>query len=110
MNDLKDENCQSCDSNTKKLAGEEKVGLLSRLANWEIVSDHHLQKQYSFKNYAEALNWVNTISAVAEEQNHHPEVTFTWGKVTIKIWTHSIDSLSRGDFVLAAKIDALDHT
>ncbi len=60
-----------------------------------------------FKNFAEALQYVNRIGELADEQNHHPDLRLAWGKVGITIWTHKIDGLSESDFIFAAKCDAL---
>lgn len=74
---------------------------------WKVVGAHHLEKQYEFKDFAQALAFVNKVGALAEEENHHPDITLGWGKVGITTWTHSAGGLSENDFVLAAKIDAL---
>jgi 4a-hydroxytetrahydrobiopterin dehydratase len=50
---------------------------------------------------------VNQVGELAEEQGHHPDICFGWGKVEITIWTHKIDGLTESDFILAAKIDEL---
>ncbi len=66
-----------------------------------------IEKEIKFKNFAEALAFVNKVGAVAEEENHHPDIELGWGKVQITLMTHSIGGLSENDFILAAKIDAL---
>ncbi|MFN2528070.1 MAG: 4a-hydroxytetrahydrobiopterin dehydratase [Candidatus Baltobacteraceae bacterium] len=53
------------------------------------------------------MQYVNRVGAMAEEQNHHPDLILTWGKVGITIWTHKIDGLTESDFIFAAKCDAL---
>ena len=74
---------------------------------WQVVEEHHLEKEFRFRNFAEALAFTNKIGAIAEEQGHHPDIDLAWGKVCVTIWTHKIDGLTRSDFVLAAKIDRL---
>jgi 4a-hydroxytetrahydrobiopterin dehydratase len=74
---------------------------------WEIVGEHHLEKGYAFPDFAGALDFTNRVGAIAEQQGHHPDILLSWGKVRVTIWTHKIDGLTRSDFVLAAKIDAL---
>ena len=81
--------------------------LAVEVPSWMIVDKHHLEKAFSFADFASALAFVNRIGAVAEEENHHPDITLGWGKVTVTTWTHSDGGLSENDFVLAAKIDAL---
>jgi hypothetical protein len=54
-----------------------------------------------------ALKFVNRVGELAEEQGHHPDISFAWGKVDITTWTHKINGLTESDFILAAKIDQL---
>jgi 4a-hydroxytetrahydrobiopterin dehydratase len=89
------------------LRGEEIKRLLAQLNGWDVEREHHLKKNYSFSNFAEALKFVNRAGALAEEQGHHPDICFGWGKVEVSIWTHKIDGLTESDFILAAKIDEL---
>ena len=74
-------------------------------AGWRVVENHHLQKEFTFPNFGEALAFVNRIAAIAEEMDHHPEITLTWGKVGVRIWTHTVNGLTRKDFQLADKIE-----
>ena len=90
------------------MAGEELEKLQAELGNdWQVIDDHHLEKEYSFKNFAEALEFTNKVGALAEEIFHHPDIFLTWGKVKISIWTHKIDGLNEADFIFAAKADGL---
>lgn len=75
--------------------------------DWELRENEHrfLEKTYRFKNFAEALDFVNRVGALAEEQAHHPDVYLAWGKVRLQIWTHKIKGLTESDFVFAAKCD-----
>jgi 4a-hydroxytetrahydrobiopterin dehydratase len=105
---LANETCVPCRGGVPPLAGEELAALARELGNgWRVVEAHHLEKEYAFPDFAEALAFTNRVGALAEEQGHHPDIYLAWGKVRITIWTHKIDGLSRGDFVLAAKIDRL---
>ena len=100
--------CVPCRGDTPPLRGEAVSRLLEQLGGgWRAVDEHHLEKEYAFPDFAEALAFTNRVGALAEEQGHHPDIYLAWGKVRITIWTHKIDGLSRGDFVLAAKIDQL---
>jgi 4a-hydroxytetrahydrobiopterin dehydratase len=74
---------------------------------WRVVDEHHLEKDYRFRDFAEALAYVNRVGAMAEQQKHHPDLFLAWGRVQVKIWTHKIDGLTESDFVFAAKCDAL---
>ena len=81
--------------------------LLAELDGWEVLSGDmaQLQKRYSFGTFADALAFVNNVGAIAEEQGHHPEITFTWGAATVRWWSHSLDGITRNDFIMAAKTD-----
>jgi 4a-hydroxytetrahydrobiopterin dehydratase len=71
------------------------------------VGEHHLEKQFAFKDFKQALEFTNKVGAVAEDQGHHPDIALAWGKVGITLWTHKIDGLTESDFVMAAKIESI---
>lgn len=79
--------------------------LAKELRGWEVVNDHHLRKAYTFEDFAAALRFVNSVGRLAEEQGHHPDICFGWGKAEVTIWTHKVNGLTESDFILAAKID-----
>ncbi len=81
--------------------------LAGQVPEWQVIEEHHLERSFRFKNFAEALRFTNGIGALAEEQGHHPDILLSWGKAAVRIWTHKIDGLTESDFVLAAKIDRL---
>jgi len=78
--------------------------LMEQLDGW-MFEQGHLAKSYTFNDFAGALEFVNRIGTIAEEQGHHPDIYMTWGKVSVEIWTHKIDGLTESDFILAAKFD-----
>jgi len=100
-------NCIPCSGLIPPLKGEGIRKLLDQLDGWDVCEEHHLTRTYEFGDFAAALEFVNKVGDLAEQQNHHPWIHFTWGKVRIEIWTHKIDGLTESDFVLAAKIDQL---
>jgi 4a-hydroxytetrahydrobiopterin dehydratase len=75
---------------------------------WEVVDGHHLQRKFDFEDFVGALDFVNQVGEVAEEKMHHPEIEFTWGEATVKIYSHDVDGLTRDDFELARAIDRLE--
>ena len=107
MIDLASRQCVPCRGGVPPLEGEETKELLAELHGWEVVNDHHLKKSYKFANFREAQDFVNQVGNLAEEQRHHPDICFGWGRAEITVWTHKIDGLTESDFVLAAKIDRL---
>ena len=107
MSELAERQCVPCRGGVPPLQGDELKALAAQLAGWEVIDGHHLQRTYKFKDFREALAFVNRVGELAEEQGHHPDICFGWGKAEISIWTHKIDGLTESDFVLAAKIDKL---
>jgi 4a-hydroxytetrahydrobiopterin dehydratase len=107
MSELATRQCIPCRGGVPPLKGEESRKLLAELEAWEVVGEHHLRKEYKFANFREAQNFVNRVGALAEEQGHHPDICYGWGRAEITIWTHKIDGLTESDFILAAKIDTL---
>ena len=107
MSELADRQCVPCRGGVPPLKADEVQGLLGQLAQWQAVGEHHLLKTYRFENFRESLVFVNRVGELAEQQGHHPDICFGWGKAEISIWTHKIDGLTESDFVLAAKIDKL---
>jgi len=104
--ELASKECVPCRGGVPPLAGDELKTLAQQLGNgWEVVDDHHLSKEFTFKNFAEALAFTNRVGGVAEEQNHHPDLYLAWGKVRVEIWTHKINGLTESDFIFAAKAD-----
>jgi 4a-hydroxytetrahydrobiopterin dehydratase len=106
MESLSSKHCVPCHGGVPRLGGEEIAPLLGQLEGWDAVEEHHLEKEYKFANFAEALDFINRIGAVAEAEGHHPDLSFGWGYARVRIYTHAIDGLSESDFILAAKIDA----
>lgn len=104
--DLAEKRCVPCRGGVPPLKGAELQNLLGQLGrNWRVVDEHHLEKEFRFADFAQALAFTNAVGAIAEEQDHHPDIYLAWGKVRITIWTHKIDGLTESDFILAAKID-----
>ena len=97
--------CVPCKGGVPPLTAEQSTRLLAQLEGWAVVDNHHLEKTYTLKDFAEALDLVNVIGAIAEEQQHHPDIYLAWGKVGVKIWTHKVNGLTESDFILAAKCD-----
>jgi 4a-hydroxytetrahydrobiopterin dehydratase len=103
---LAERTCVPCKGGVPPLTPEQTGPLLAQLDGWKVVDSHHLEKRYDVADFAQALELVNRIGAIAEEQGHHPDLYLAWGRVEVKIWTHKIDGLAESDFILAAKCDA----
>jgi 4a-hydroxytetrahydrobiopterin dehydratase len=107
MGELEKKKCVPCRGGIPPLDSAEIRPLLEQLNQWEAVENHHLKKTFTFENFVSALGFVNQIGAIAEAEDHHPDLYLAWGRVAVEIWTHKINGLSESDFILAAKIDAL---
>ena len=109
MNKLSKKKCVPCEGGTPPLTAEEIANLKAKIPNWTVAEDQKsISLEFEFKNFAEAFAFANKIAAIAEVENHHPDLHVSWGKVGVELSTHAIGGLSENDFVLAAKIDKID--
>jgi 4a-hydroxytetrahydrobiopterin dehydratase len=105
---LASERCRPARGMIAPLSAGESERLLRRLpAGWRIDNKGHVVKEYFFKDFAEALGFVDEIGELAQKERHHPELHLSWGLVRVILWTPKLGGLQRSDFVLAAKIDEL---
>ncbi len=102
---LADIKCVPCQGGTPPLGTEEIAPLLQQLEGWEVEENKKLVKRYKFKNFVQAVDFVNQITPIAEIEGHHPDLYVRWGEVRAFVWTHKIDGLTESDFYLAAKLD-----
>ena len=107
MSDLAERACVPCRGGVPPLTQEEIQPLAAQIPDWAVIDAHHLQRIYKFSDFRQTLDFVNRIGELAEEQGHHPDICFGWGKAEVSIWTHKINGLTESDFILAAKIDKL---
>ena len=106
MSVLAQKTCIPCKGGVPPLKGEELDALQEKLGNdWQIINEHHLEKEYIFADFRQALDFTVKVGEVAENQGHHPDIFLAWGKVKLTIWTHKIDGLTESDFIFAAKAD-----
>lgn len=107
MTELTNKKCLPCEGNSPHLMAGEIEEFKKQVPEWEIVDWHELKRRFKFKNFVEALLFVNKVGALAESEGHHPDIKFGWGYAEITTFTHAVDGLSENDFILAAKIDQL---
>lgn len=106
--DLAAKDCIPCRGGIPPLPVAEAAALHAQLGGgWILNGAHHLEKEFRFRNFRDALAFTNRVGELAEQQKHHPDIHLAWGLVKIQIWTHKIDGLTESDFILAAKIDTL---
>ena len=94
----------------ERLSAEQVNALHTEIPEWELFEQDgmpRIRRDFEFKNFAQALDFTNQVGALAEEQDHHPQITLEWGRVSVEWWTHTVKGLSENDFILAAKTDAL---
>jgi 4a-hydroxytetrahydrobiopterin dehydratase len=111
VTDLAGKTCVPCRGGVPPLKGQELSEIYRRLpqwAHWKVVDEHHVTRTFAFSDFKQALDFVNKVGALAEEQGHHPDIRLAWGKAEITLWTHKVDGLTESDFIMAAKIDRLN--
>ncbi len=107
---LADRHCVPCEGGTPPLGQAELEPLLAQLQGWtvhEAGGHQELTKAFKFPDFVQAVGFVDQITPVAEAEGHHPELGVSWGRVLVRLWTHTARGLTENDFVLAAKIDRL---
>lgn len=103
---LADNKCVPCRGGVPPIVRNRAEELLKQLGRgWDLNEEGHLERLYTFKDFAQALAFVNKVGAVAEAEGHHPDLYLAWGKCKVEIWTHKISGLTESDFYLAAKAD-----
>ena len=112
MNELYKKKCIACDGSIPAFDLDEIHKYLKKIDGWDVQNNqeknYHLTKEFKFKNFKESQNFVNKIGNIAEEESHHPDISFGWGYCKVTIFTHAIKGLAESDFILAAKIDKID--
>ena len=104
--ELDKEKCESCKPGMVVITTEEAEELLKQMPNWTL-KDKAIEREFDFSNFREAIDFVNQVAAIAEAENHHPDIRVSYSKVWITLSTHKIGGLSKNDFVLAAKVSKL---
>src|ERR1044071_6835155 len=104
---LSKKKCKPCEGGVPPLTQEAAQELLTQLKpEWMLIDGGRmLANTYTFRDFVETINFVNKIAAVAEEEQHHPDLTISYNNLGVELSTHAIGGLSENDFILAAKID-----
>ena len=106
MSELAKLQCVPCKGGVPALKGNDLLNLLKKLNHdWQVMDEHHLEKEYRFKNFRDALAFTVSVGELAEAQGHHPDIYLAWGKVKLTVWTHKIDGLTESDFIFAARAE-----
>jgi len=105
---LTQKKCVACEGFETPFNKVEAEALLKQVNGWMLSDDGiHISKTFTFQDFAGAMKFANAIAAIAEEEGHHPDLAISWGKVGVTLSTHAIKGLSENDFIMAAKIDAI---
>lgn len=100
--------CKPCRGGVVPLTPEQCVPYLAEVPDWELdATAHRISRRFLFPDYRSALAFANAVSALAEENWHHPELVLGWGFCEVRLTTRKIGGLHESDFVMAARIDAL---
>lgn len=100
--------CKPCEGGVEPLNPARVRELLSRLPGWQLDGESRLVRAFRFGDFRQARNWLSRVADIAQSENHHPDIHWSYNRVTIELTTHSIGALSENDFILAAKIGELD--
>lgn len=104
--ELTKKRCVPCEGGMKPLDKKQSDELLKQLPSWEI-RDGKVTREFKFKNFVKAMEFVNKAAEIAENEGHHPDISIHYNKVKIELWTHAINGLSENDFIVAAKIEGI---
>ena len=104
--DLANKKCVPCEGGVPPLSQDQIDSNLQSINGWE-QDGIKIKKMFKFKNFKDALAFVNRVGDIAESERHHPDIYLGYGKAEITIWTHAVNGLTENDFILAAKIEAI---
>lgn len=100
--------CGPCDGGTPAL-GSEKIDEFRKQLNadWQVIDGKKIKRDFKFKDFKEAIAFINKVADIAEDEGHHPDIYVFYNKVTLELSTHAIGGLFDNDFILSAKIDRI---
>lgn len=104
---LLDKHCIPCEGGDPPISDSKEEELKKEIPDWLLLRDgtHKLRRQFKFKNFKEAIVFVNKVAEIAEKEGHHPDIYIFYNKVQLDLFTHAVGGLSENDFIMAAKID-----
>ena len=105
---LDKKSCVPCQGGVPTLTATDIEQLSPNVPDWkvhEVEGVKRIERTFEFKDFVDAMAFVNRVAAIAEGEGHHPDLHIHWNQVRIEVWTHKIRGLHENDFILAAKID-----
>lgn len=107
MNFLLNKKCVPCEGGVDPLTKKQIDELLPQAQGWEVIEDKKITREFKFKNFVQAIDFVNRVADIAELEDHHPDFHIYYSRVRLELWTHAIGGLSENDFIVAAKINVV---
>jgi len=105
-NDFLSKKCVPCEGGVEPIAEDKARVYMAEVSGWQLGKDiKQISKHYEFKDFKEAMTFINKIANLAESEGHHPDIAISYNKVDLVLSTHAIGGLSENDFILAAKIN-----
>ena len=109
MNDLLNKNCVPCEGGIPAFDIIKEDNYIKKVKGWSLLRDgiHRIRKEFYFDNFVQAIEFVNNVASIAEEEGHHPDIYIYYDEVVLELHTHAIKGLHENDFIMAAKINEL---
>jgi len=105
---LTEKSCTPCKGGIPPLTGGEAQSLQAQVPRWELADEaRRIERTFKFRNFGDALAFVQKVGGLAEAEGHHPDIRFGWGYAAVSLQTKKIKGLHENDFIMAAKIDRL---
>lgn len=105
---LLNKKCVPCQGGMPALTEKEAQKYLKELkTEWQIIDNKKIRQEFKFKSFREAIDFVNKMAELAENEDHHPDMMISYRRVIVELTTHAIGGLSENDFIVARKIEKL---
>jgi 4a-hydroxytetrahydrobiopterin dehydratase len=105
---LTSKTCVPCRGGIPPLTADEARAYAAATPEWTLAEEGtRLFRRFEFRDFAAAMEFVNRVADLAEQEGHHPDIAIHWNRVELTLWTHKIGGLHENDFILGAKIDRL---
>lgn len=102
---LTQQKCVPCEGDVKPFTPQQFSNYLPMVPEWSVVEDTKIERDFKFKNFNEAIEFINKVAKIAEQEGHHPDIYLhNWNRVKFTLSTHTIKGLSLNDFIMASKI------
>ncbi len=109
LSELSQKKCVPCEGGIPPLTKQKAQEYMEEVPQWELVEDgtYQIKRKFEFNGFKEAMDFVNQVAEVAQNEGHHPNIHIYYNQVTLELYTHAIDGLHENDFIMAAKIDQI---